>query len=143
MSFNSWDGSEEPVIDESAPRLYTKQAILGFSIFFSPLFGGFLLMQNLNQLGNRKGKMQILLFCLLYTVAVITAVNLITKPDSSITLLLNCLGAGWLLYFWWPKFISPELEYRPKAIWKALAVSFMIVIPFVLAVLYEAGLLKV
>jgi hypothetical protein len=142
MSLNSWDEPEQLTNNESAPRFYSKQAIFGFSIFFSPIFGGFLLMQNLGQLGDRKGKMQILLFCLLYTAAVVFAVNLMARPNSNVTFLLNCLGAGWLLYFWWPKFISPEIQYRRKTIWKALVVSVLIMVPFVLAFLYEAGALK-
>lgn len=141
MSFNSWDDPEQITSHEDAPRFYSRQAIFGFCILFSPLFGSVLLMRNLSQIGDSQGKKQVILFCLCYMVAVFAAVAYNGKADSQITFLLNILGGCWLLYYWWPKFISPELKYRRKPIWKALLISFLIVIPFALALLFQAGAL--
>lgn len=139
MSFESLENPEQLSSEENAPRFYSKQAILGFSIFFSPLFGGVLLMQNLSKLNDRKGRMQVLVFCIAYIMAVVVAVNIQAKPDSNITFFLNSLGAAWLLFYWWPKFISPELKYYKKSVWKALLVSVLIVIPFVLFFISQTG----
>lgn len=48
--------------------IYSKWAILGFSIFFSPLVGSILLMLNLRRTGNRSAGYLVLFFGLIYII---------------------------------------------------------------------------
>jgi len=49
--------------------IYSKWAILGFSVFFSPFIGSILLMLNLRRIGNKTAGYLILVFGIVYIIA--------------------------------------------------------------------------
>ena len=73
-------------------KIYSKKAILGFSIFFSTIFGAVLLMTNLRGIGQEKQANIILLCSIIYTALTIFLVNLPENQNSALTYLCNMYG---------------------------------------------------
>lgn len=119
-------------------KIYSKKAIWGFSIFFSTIFGGVLLMQNLLALDKKKKAYQVLAFSILYTALSIYLLNLLTKSNMSITYCLNALGGLILTKYFFVNYIPNENMLPKKKIWKALIISLLILIPFVAATIFVA-----
>lgn len=119
-----------------SPRIYSQKAIWGFSVFFSAIFGGVLLMQNLRGIGKKKEANVVLLLSILYTAATIYIVNIPERPQTLLTYLCNMAGALILIQLFHKKHFPNEQNYEKKKIWKPLIISILITIPFVLAMIY-------
>lgn len=118
-------------------KIYSKGAIYGFSIFFTTIFGGVLLMQNLKDLGKKKEANLVLGISALYTTISIIVINLLPSTVSNPALFFNLIGGGFLTYFFLPKYIPNFESFAKKAIWKPLIISLLISIPLVLAMIYS------
>ncbi len=129
--------SEFTELNVSLPKIYSKRVIWGFSIFFSSIFGGVLLMQNLKDIGKKKEAYMILILSIVYTVLTIYIVNIPEKTNSSLTLLCNAIGGLILSRYFFTKYFPIEDKYEKKKIWKPLIISIIIMIPFVFAMIYS------
>ena len=118
------------------PKIYSKRAILGFSIFFSSIFGGVLLVKNLRSIGKKKEANIVLLLSIIYTVVIIYIVNIPDEPKTSLTYLCNMAGALVLTELFYKKHFLVDGDYEKKKIWKPLIISILITIPFILALVY-------
>lgn len=125
--------------EEPLPKIYSKNAIWGFSIFFTTIFGGVLLMQNLRDIGNKKEANHVLIFSILFTILVMAVVNSLPSPNSAITLLCNGIGALILNEYFFKRNFPTSNKYEYKKIWKPLIISIIISIPFVWAAIYTAA----
>jgi hypothetical protein len=123
-------------------KIYSKRAILGFSIFFTSIFGGVLLYQNLKDIDRKKEANIVLIFSILFTAISIYIVNIPDKPKTGLTNLCNIAG-GLILteYFFKKNFPNPD-NYDKKKVWKPLIISILITIPFVIAMIYSGILEK-
>ncbi len=113
-------------------RLYTPNAIVGFSIFFSLLFGAMLLATNIREMNNRKGSWVVIGFSIVYMAIEVTLFQL--YQSSTLTLGLNLIGALILNFYFWPKYIGLEQDYEAKPIWRALLISILIILPLIVIV---------
>jgi hypothetical protein len=127
---DSW--KKKVVKDPNAPLLYSKGAIRAFSLIFSTIFGAVLLSSNIN---DTKRKWIVIGFGVIYTAVTIIIMNLI-PPNTFYVLMLNTAGGLGLTSTFWNKYVGQETEYRAKPIWKALIISSIITIPFLLAIIY-------
>jgi hypothetical protein len=131
VASNAW--KQDVVMDPNAPLLYSKRAIRAFSFLFSTIFGAVLLSCNIN---DSKRKWIVIGFGIIYTALTVVIANLI--PSNTFwVLLLNTAGGLGLTSTFWDKFVGKETKYRSKAIWKALLISIIITIPFLLALIYD------
>lgn len=121
--------------DPNAPELYSKRVITVFSAIFSTIFGAVLLMYNMKQTNNEKGRIQVLVFGILYTILIIIVANAL-KTGFNITIILNLIGASILNEYFWNKFIGKEFFYRKRSWIKPAIISIIITIPFILAIIY-------
>lgn len=119
------------------PKIYSKQAIVFFSVFFSAIFGAVLLMQNLKDAGKRSEANKVLFYAILYTVLTIVIVNIPAKPQTALSFLCNFGGGIVLGEVFFKKHFPKEDAYEKKTIWKPLFISFLILVPFVLAMIYS------
>ena len=117
------------------PPLYASSAVLGFSILFSPLFGGVLLMQNLRDTDRKNEANQILLYSFLFSVITIILVNIPEEPITSLTMVCNIIGGSLLSNYFYKKYFPNEEKQVKKSIWKPLIISILICIPFVWALI--------
>ncbi len=113
-------------------QLYTPNAIVGFTIFFSLLFGAMLLATNIRETNNRKGSWVVIGFSIVYMAIEVALFQL--YRNSTLTLGLNIIGALILNFYFWPKYIGLERAYEAKPIWRALLISILIVLPLILIV---------
>ena len=126
---------EEDIIPATeAPRFYSPGAIFGFSIFFSLIFGAALLATNIRQVGNRKGSWVVVIFSLLYMLLEGVLFWQLKQSSSWSILAFNLTGAFILNYYFWPKYIGPQLTYEAKPIWRALLISMLIILPLLVII---------
>ncbi|MCB7482125.1 hypothetical protein [Christiangramia sediminis] len=125
---------EENEITEIPPQLYSKRVITAFSLIFSTIFGAAILMSNLKKIGEKKGRIQVLIFSILYTVGIIFTVNSVST--SKFTIPLNILGAVILNEYFWNRYLGKNIEFEKKSWVKPALISVTVTIPFVLALLY-------
>ena len=121
--------------DPTAPELHSKRVILVFSAIFSTIFGAVLLMYNMKQTNNGKGRIQVLIFGILYTILIILIANAL-KTSFNISIILNLIGASVLNEYFWNKFIGKDFLYRKRSWIKPAIISVIITIPFILAIIY-------
>lgn len=122
---------------EERHKIYSKKAVMGFSLFFTSIFGGVLLMQNLREAGKKKEARTVLLLSTFYTVLCIYIVNIPEEPNTSLTYVCNIVGGIILTEVFYKKHFADEKSYEKKRIWKPLIISLLITIPFVLAMISQ------
>lgn len=129
LSQFEFTGTEEIV------KIYSKKAVWGFSIFFTTIFGGVLLMQNLWALNKKKEGYQVLAFSVLYTALGIYLASMSETPNTSINFAVNAVGGIILTEFFFKRYVPDERNLPKKKIWKALIISLLIILPFVAALI--------
>jgi len=125
-------------IDLEPVEIYSKNAIRGFSIFFSTIFGGVLLYQNLKTAGYKKGANTVLTFAIIYTLITVIIVSNLAHVSSSSSIVFNLIGGFILSDYFFSKYF-PDNDYYPKPIWNALGVSILICIVLVTIIIYSGG----
>ncbi len=124
---------QHQVSDESnsqqtiAPKLYSDTAIMGFSLFFSTFFASFLLMENLKQVGAKRGILPVIIFSILFMMVEFYIVGMLPAKANSISLPFNLLGGAILNFYFWRKYI-PHVPYEKKKIWKPLIIGLALVL---------------
>ena len=121
--------------DPNAPELHSRKVIMVFSGLFSTIFGAVLLMYNLKQTENKTGRIQVLIFGVLYTILTLVIVNLI-NVGGNIAIIFNIVGGGILTEYFWNKFIGKDFEHRKRNWIKPAIISILITIPLILATIY-------
>ena len=119
----------------NAPELHSKKVIMVFSGLFSTIFGAVLLMYNMKQTKNQTGRIQVLIFGILYTIVTLFVVNLM-NIGGNIALIFNIAGGGILTEYFWNKFIGKDFEHRKRSWIKPAIISVLITIPLILAMIY-------
>jgi hypothetical protein len=119
------DSNEGPFEALVVPVLYSKKAIQGFSIFFSTLFGVFLLMSNLKKMHKPKVRIEVLVFGIVYTLFTVVLLNYL-PTTFFLTLIFNFIGYAVLVEYYWNKSLGKELQYQKKQISKPLIISLLI-----------------
>ena len=131
-------GNSFEIEQNEIPQFYSKKAILGFSIFFSSIFGGILLMKNLKEIGMKKEAKTVLNTSIILTVLPFLLAWLMEKEVSTYTLLANIIGGLVLSEFYFGLYIPKEQIFESKKIWKPLLISLLITIPILVSVIYFA-----
>ena len=114
-------------IPVSLPIFFSQTAILAFTIFFSPLFGGVMLALNVKKI-NKKVVWQIILFSLLFT-AFSGYVSYYLAPGSFISLIVPVAGALLLSEVLWNNYIGKSVKYEKRSILIPLVIAALIAIP--------------
>lgn len=123
-------------MENSLPKIYSKKAILGFSIFMSSLFGGILLYFNLKDLKKNKEANIILGISIFLTIITYLVMSIPENPKSSLAYFCGLVGGSILSYYFVPKYIPNEENYPKKDIWKPLIIAIIIVALFVSLMIY-------
>ena len=118
-------------MENNLPKIYSKKAILGFSVFMSSLFGGILLYINLKDLKKDKEANIVLGVSVLLTILTYFVMSIPENPKSSLAHLCCYIGGGILSYFFVPKYIPNEESHPKKQIWKPLIIATIITVVYV------------
>ncbi|MCJ7932057.1 MAG: hypothetical protein MUW56_00060 [Chryseobacterium sp.] len=124
-------------MEDKLPKIYSKKAILGFSIFLSTLFGGVLLYQNLIEANKKKEAYTVLGISILITICTAIIVNIPEKPVSALAYVCGFAGGALLSNYFVPKYFPNEEQYPKKAIWKPLIIGVIIVAVLVALAIYS------
>ena len=128
--------------DVMKPPIYSKRAIRVFSIFFSSIFGGVLLMQNLRSIGKkREGN---IVFLIAFAMTIVTAVIIVVFDIKNNFFGIAC-NIGWaiiLTEYFEKKYFPDEAEYEKKKIWKPLIIGIAICVAFILLAVLGARQLQ-
>jgi hypothetical protein len=79
--------------------IYSKWAILGFSVFFSPVAGGILLMMNLRRIGKKAEGFLVLICGIVYNILVEIVLLKVLGMDIKKTAPQALLGNHQLIYY--------------------------------------------
>ena len=123
-------------MENNLPKIYSKRAIFGFSIFMSSLFGGIMLFFNLRDLKKNKEANIVLLISIILTILTYVVVLFPEKPKSSLATICGFVGGSIYSNFLIPKYIPNEVDYPKKQIWKPLIIAIIIVVVFVSLMIY-------
>jgi hypothetical protein len=127
MEKNEWQ--EEQQDNTELTPMHSKLVIRVFSILFSPIFGAVLMMYNLRQIKEEKGRQIVLLFGILFTLGVMILVS--SFPFSSnVTFVLNIIGAMVISEVFWNKYIGSDYQHGKRSWVKPLLISLLISLPF-------------
>ena len=118
--------NEKSIEEIPLPNLYSKKTIQGFAIFFSTIFGAFLLMQNLKEMKKPKARIEVLSFGILFTIVSVILLNYLPKTLFT-TLLFNLTGYLILIHFFWNRDLGKDLKYTKKNIWNPLRYAILII----------------
>jgi hypothetical protein len=125
------------VPDLNAPLLYSKLAIVLFSVFATPLFGAVLLSINIEK-KKKKEKVKVISVGILFFLSIfLSAINPFRLLFLILYLILNFIGGHILVNEFWYKYIGNKIVYRAKPIWIPLIISIIITVPFLIAMIYE------
>ncbi len=119
--------------------IYSKWAILGFSVFVSPLVGAILLMINLRLAGFKRQATSVLLVTIAYLVLASMVISSVLKLPPNITLaelthnkqfiiynlVAQIIGGGILAEYFYKKYF-PADTYKYKSVWRPLAIMLII-----------------
>lgn len=122
--------NERTIEEIPLPNLYSKKTIQGFAIFFSTIFGAFLLMYNLKEMKKSKARNEVLVFGILFTIVSVILLNYLPKTLFT-TLIFNIIGYFILIHFFWNKDLGEDLKYKKKNIWNPLMYSILVIMLFV------------
>ena len=78
--------------------IYSKWAILGFSILVSPLVGAILLMINLRSVGFKRQSISVLLFTIAYLFLASMLIGSVLKPPANVTLIELAQNKTFIIY---------------------------------------------
>lgn len=127
-------------MEDKLPKIYSKKAILGCSIFLSTLFGGVLLFQNLMDVNKKKEAYTVLGISIVITILTAIIVNIPEKPMSALAYICGFAGGALLSNYFVPKYFPNEEQYPKKAIWKPLIIGIIIVVIIVALTIYSASI---
>ncbi len=133
--------TERPSIfddDKPLPLYYAEQSIFLFSIFFGALFGSILMAMNLNRNEGKKGKMEVIVFGILFTVLQYKALQYLPK-GSYVNILFGLLSGLILKAYFWKTYIG-SVPYTKRSIVAPLIIGLTIFIALLGITLYSLAI---
>jgi hypothetical protein len=129
---------EDEFLEHEEIEIYSKRAIWGFSLFFSPIFGAVLLMMNLRAAGHKNAGYTVLFFSIAYTIFGSLLFNYLGMRTGGFGVIWNIIGAAILAEYFFKKYF-PENDYYPRSIAKPLMISLLITLVVVIALFYNGN----
>lgn len=131
---NKW--KRNIVKDENAPLFFSERSINLFALLFGVFFSSIILSINLYKTNKFKEIILVVVFGVLYTYLQVEFLQMLTV-NILYTYLFNIGGAFILNNFFWERYIGENTKYREKPIWIPLIVGIIIILPFILAIVYN------
>jgi hypothetical protein len=116
--------------DPDALYLFSKRAILVFSVLFSVAFASVLMAINVSKTPHRGKAGWVVLFGFGFTTVVAVLAQYLNL-SSAFSVLTGFGGAYLLDLLFWNKYIGNTTLYRLRPVWGALLIAIAIVIPLV------------
>ncbi len=139
-----FEESDQQPPEEQSVAIYSKWAILLFSIFFSPFIGAVLLMLNLRSVGRKREGTGILLLAIAYQLVSRVILSILFKdmltgnsPRELLgntrffaySLIPDIIGGGLLSEYFFKKYFPDNRHYEYKSIIGPLLIVLLLSIP--------------
>ena len=124
------------------PQIYSKRAVVVFSILFSPIFGAFMLWQNLKDIGKRNEATMALVVSILSTFLAVGLGAFLEERSKSAGMFLNIAAAFFITEYFFKKYFPDEPDYEKKKIWKPLGIGLLIIAFFVVLLMLAPPQIK-
>ena len=118
------------------PKIYSKSAVFGFSLLFTPIFGGILLVQNLKDIGEQKKANIVLVVSILMAISTFVIMTIFEIDNRAVSFGLNGACAAVLSEYFYKKSFPDEADYQKKKIWKPLVIAMVIFIAVLLLIFF-------
>ncbi len=128
---------DEPIMESSPKPIYSKMAVLGFCVFFSPVFGGVLLRKNLVDHGQRQAGLYALLISILLTGITALITNLWIR-NAATTYVSNLIEGTIMVEYFYRKYFPNEAQIEKKSVLRPIFISLLIVL-VLLAIIVSSG----
>lgn len=125
-------------IEKEKPAIYSKWAILGFCMFFSPIFGGVLLRQNLIDI-DKKTEGNMVLFVSILMAIFAAAIASMPFGGFGVTAVVNFIQGAVLVEYNFKRHFPDETQFEKKAIRKPLAISMFVVLLMMFLLILSGG----
>ncbi len=116
-------------------KLYSKQALMLFSVLASPFFASFLMASNLKAVNNSKKNPIVIIYALVFTILVNGILLKIGAGTLNLVLVfgLNFLGGLVLNTFFWNEYLGSDLKFKPKSMQNPVLfyVGYLIIMTFI------------
>lgn len=120
--------------------LYSSWSMVVFSIFFSSLFGAYLLRANLLAVGNKSAANSLSIFAILYFIATVVISMIPNPPIPTVGFIMNWIGGNILAYHFYKQLIPEHALHPRKPIWKVLLGSLLISLGLIGLLVLKLGL---
>lgn len=126
---------QSKVTGTELPEYYSPAAILGFSIFFSVIFGGVLMFTNLRKAGKKTEATAVIVvsLCIMLVSAYLVHVY---QMNQWVALLANVSGAIILIEYFWKKHLGYQTKFKRKPLTNAILISLGVSILFAVILFY-------
>lgn len=124
---NQGDSQDRPYSGEIDLSIYSSNAIVGFSLFFSPIFGAVLMMYNLRDIGKYREGNIVFLLSVAYCVLLVWGISSVGDLPGTMAYPLNIVVAIILGRPVFKKYFPDGTQYQKKSILKPLIIGISIV----------------
>ena len=134
MEENFFEEVKKPKTDTP---IYSKLVVLSFSIFVNPVFGGFMLRQNLIDINEKKAANLALMasFIVFFLTGII---NLTSIAGFGVIFASNLIGGAIIAEYFYGKYFQEEFKYPKKSLQKPLRIALLLTfILFLLLTLFS------
>jgi hypothetical protein len=124
-----FDETEDQHPQQQPLAIYSKWAILGFSVFFSPVIGAILLMINLRAAGHKAAGFMVLVggICYLFLCEILLNIPdhakglVLDKQTQIYVIVFNIIGGGILAEVVFKRYFKDD-NYQTRSIWTPLLI---------------------
>ncbi|SHE35711.1 hypothetical protein [Chryseobacterium takakiae] len=127
-------------MEDRLSKIYSKRSVLGFSIFFSTLFGGVMLYKNLIETKKKTEAYTVLGFSVILTTVQVIVGMMLDNPKSSYAYLWGFVGGYILANYFFPKYFPNEEQYHKKSIWIPLIIGILLSAVFIALIIYGGSI---
>ena len=112
---------------EEKPKLFSKPAILVFSILLSTFFGALLFAQNLKEVAKKKDIFGVILFSIIWNMILYKFLGKFIHNSLVVLGITNALGGLILIFPFWNYFLKDITDYKRNKIWGPLILFVVLV----------------
>ncbi len=125
--------------NEEKPKLFTKPAILIFSILLSTFFGALLFAQNLIGVAKKKDIWGVISFSIIWNAILIRFLGKFIPNSLIVFGITNAIGGLILIFPFWNYYLQEIVDYKARKIWGPLILFVVLVGGFSAFLLLKKG----
>lgn len=119
------------------PKLYSKTAILIFSILLSTFFGSLLFAENLKETEKKKDIFKVILFSIIWNALLMNLNKRIIINGFLLYGVVNVLGGLILIFPFWNFYLKDFVEFQRRKVWGPIIIFIVVLGGFAAFLLFK------